>query len=624
MAIRTKVNSSTLRKNHPMYYRDLFSKCQIVVSSADSFFWAGEYARFFGGLSILQKLPTKNLVGLEVISDEKICFADELKGYSPSHQSFTTVSFDSAKEKRLLNFIEAYWPTLDPSRKIKGFKIHILSESHCGGGLGSTGVVLACLANCLFLLAKKLTPKELNSWQHSNVDKLLKSAEHKKFREVFRLAWRLTAICRDGNASGATSFGAFLYTPYPIVHFSKDINNYLQYPSIANPPTVLDNCRIIEEIPFWGNTFNNIFPLKMPIPWPIDIGRVYSGTLVNTENILKSFSSIKLSMEELQEAVRKHLYPKVDNKDISMEELFGFEAKQTQIFSHQDFIDVLNIVALKLLVGLKNLFTLGPNKDSLQEFSEAVNQSHDFCHFLGHSNNLLDEISQIMARIVARENEFGISGAKIEGIGKGGHSLFIGPTGTIPDSIVDEISVIAKSKKKNIYLDWASWLDGFGESGLMIEQFLNEKIYSDFIMPQSYSLKIFNDGDFGTEIIDSQAIEKRAMDFDMLLFVPHQKIYLKNKILSSKEIPSARATIKIFSKILANKDHKLSNQVFNDTSYGQSRYDLHSKIIIPLNKAMKKYLKKDLKFQITGGMYDNYWLSLNCKDLKVAIVEEMT
>jgi hypothetical protein len=68
---RQTINSITLRENYPEFYRDIFSSCQVVVSTSDTFFWAGEFARFFGGLTVMQKLPTKNLVGLEVI-DQKV------------------------------------------------------------------------------------------------------------------------------------------------------------------------------------------------------------------------------------------------------------------------------------------------------------------------------------------------------------------------------------------------------------------------------------------------------------------------------------------------------------------------------------------------------------------------
>ena len=620
---RLPFNSTQIRKSFPKYYEELFSASQVVTSSSDSFFWAGEYARFYGGLVIMQKLPTKTLVGLEVLNERKFCFADSLYGYNPNRESFDRVSFDYAKEIRLINFLKEYWPSIDPQGKIKGFRIRILSESRCGGGLGTTGVVLACLAASLLLLAGKITMEEIESWEKTTVEELINNEKYKSFREVFHLAWRLTAISRDGNSSGAAIFGALIKTSYPIVYFSKNINNYLTHPSIASPKNNLENCSIISEIPFWGNKFEEIFPLRLPQPWPVDIGRIYSGTLINTENIFKSLSRLKLDIENLEEIMRKELSLNIHTEELSINYFFNFDSDTKRKFSYRDYLDIFNITAIKMLLSLKDSFLMGQNEESLRHFISVINQAQDFNHFLGHSTPTLDKICDRFNTIIANENEFNLSGAKIEGIGKGGHVLFVAPASTLSDKILIETEKLAQETNKEIYLDWASWIDGFGESGLVVEQFLPNSKFSSFVSNQSCKLTTFTTGIEENKIIENCDSKSFVGQFDLTLSVMENKIYIKGQPLSSKELSSSKATIEIFKKILRKHDFKLNNREFAQTSYGQNRYDLQSKIFIPLNKALKKFAGKEIDYTITGNMYDDFTVTIDPKNITFAIVENL-
>jgi len=623
MFARDIINSTNLRLNFPEHYKELFSSCQVVVSTSDSFFWAGEYARFYGGMAILQKVPTKNLVGLEVLSENKILMNNALYGFDTVTNSFRKVHFDPAKESRLINFLEDYWQILDPKGKIKGFKIHLLSESHCGGGLGSTGVVLGCLATALMILAEKVKVEEVKNWQKAKVDDLLKKEEYASFRKTFRLAWRMTAASRGGNSSGVNSFAAMIASPYPILYFSKSKDKFMLQNKLDPVKFAANHYEAIEKIPFWGGKMEEVFSLDVPQPWPIDIGRVYSGNLVNTEHIFKMLSSLGRDVDSLQKLIEGELAPKAFAKNLTVHSLFDFEAQDRQTCSHQDYLDILNIISIKMMFALKDLFTIGPGEEGMRKFVECIHQAQDFGHFLGHSTPFLDRICQRFVSVVAQENDFNIAGAKIEGIGKGGHILFIGPAGTISNKVIKEAQNLAKSTGKDIFLDWASWIDGFGESGLEVEQSLPQGIYSSFVSPQSFRMVTYFDGQTETKILNVEEFDKAIKDSDLALITPDHKISIKGTYLSSKEIPSAKATIDIFKKVLASKTNKISNKAFINSSYGQSRYDLQSKIFIPLKKTLQRIAKKKLDFQISGGMYDNFTVSLNCQKIKITLIENI-
>ena len=621
---RPPINSARLRQNYPALYQELFSSCQVVVSAADSFFWSGEYARSFGGLTIQQKLPTKTILGLEFLNEKKFCFAD-LSSFNPTKMAFEQRSFGFVKETRLINFLKEYWPTLDPQGRIKGFRIHVISESRCGDGLGKTGLLVSCLSACMLLAANRVSTDEINNWSNATVDQLLNDKKYSSFSTIFRLAWRLGAINRNGNAAGSTSFCALLKTQYPILFISKNINDYLAHPSVASPKTTLENCEVINEIPFWGSRLEEIFPLRLPQPWPINIARVFSGTTINSENIFKSLSKLKSDIETLQNVVADEIAPHVHTDEPSILSLFdpAETSEKKNQFSYSNYIDIFNIASIELLFAFRNLFQFGSNEDSLRKFVNVIHQIQDFNHFLGHSTPPIDELCARFSQIIASDNEFHLGSAKIDGIGKSGHIVCAGPAEMIPDHLTQEAARVSEQTGKDIFVDWLSSVDGFGEDGLTVEQFIPKSIYSSYVSPQCHRLTLFHNAIPEVKIVEPNIVHDLIKEYDIALLVPEHKILIRGKSLTSKDIPSTKATIEILSKILSSADFKIANSLFSDSSYGQSRYELQSKIIIPLNKVFYKIAGKKLDFQIHGGMYDDYSVSLNAKNLKIALIDSV-
>lgn len=174
-----------------------------------------------------------------------------------------------------------------------------------------------------------------------------------------------------------------------------------------------------------------------------------------------------------------------------------------------------------------------------------------------------------------------------------------------------------------IYVEGASWIDGFGESGLIVEQFLPKSKFSSFVSSQSCQLTAFHDGSEENKIIENCDLESVIKKYDLTLSVSDNKVYIQGQVLTSKEIFSAKATIDIFKKLLKNPDFKLSNREFRQTSHGQNRYDLQSKIFIPLNKALKKLAKKEIEFKISGGIYDDFRVSIDPKNISIVIINDI-
>ena len=619
--VRNKINSQSIQEKFPKYYEKLFSQCAIVVSSSDTLFWSGEYVRFFGGLAIIQKLPTKVFVGLELIPQEKIFFAESLLGYVPYSDKFIEFNMEPAKEKRLLNFLNKYCLTFGSKHKKVGFKIHILAESHCGGGLGTTGVFLTCLAAAILLLYDVIKPKNVELLHQLPLQDQIK--DHRSvFNKIFRLGWRLTAISRGGSSSGIAAFGAMLSTNQPIVYLSEGSNCVKNHPTVNSWKDELENCQVFDQISYWGAPLGQIFGFRDPLTWPIDIARIWSGSMVNTEHILKSIDHIQEDLAETRSFILKPL----------AKNLF-FESTKEQPFFYQDaqrihrdgfwydYVKMLNLTSIRILESFAGLFREGSSEGTIRDFFEALIANHRTTQYLGTSTLILDSICRFLIKEGFRVNETVGSGAKMEGIGKGGHVLFAFPSGELWDRMETIIKKLQSETKKDIWLDWASWIDGWGYDGLKIEQNIADKNFSTFLSPDSVRISHWRHNQLiKNAIISRQELNNTIKEGIFVLDNIENRIYIKGEPLTSREIPSASGAIAILNSLL--KKESLKNNEM-PSAYAHSRYDLQSKIIIPLQKVLKKNLGEDLNFTIHGGMYDIYSLTILPNDLEITLAEPL-
>lgn len=622
--IRNKVNSKTISQNFSSYYREFFSECEIVISSADSFFWTGEYVRFYGGLTVFQKLPTKVYVGLEITPETKVFFAEKLFGYSPHQNDFINILFEPAKEQRLINFLNEYIKTFFVKGRKTGFKIHILSESHCSGGLGSTGVIMACLAAAILILYHKIKPSDLEKIKKTPLQAQIQDT-NSEFNQIFRFAWRLTAIAREGKSSGATSFGAMLHTFQPIAFMAESIESFQNHPSVVSYGNQLENCQVFEKISYWGGPLGEIFGWKESIAWPIDIARIWSGSTINTENILKSISRIKYNLKELRE-LTTHTLAKKLNFESTKEKPSFYEPILRDVKCEscwQGYIDVLNFSSLRVIWGLGKLFKEGASEETLRNFFESLCNAHNLAQYLGTSTPILDHIYQTLMEEAYRVNETVGGGVKLESVGKGGHMLFVFPPATLWQRMAQIIAELKQATGKDIWLDWASWQDGFGSAGISLEQYIGAKIFSEHISPDSARFSLWQNGElYSRKIISMREKDEIVGKFEIVLDGTENKIYFCGNKVASREMPSTSATIAILSLCLKYGPSAIKNKNL-PSAYSQSRYDLQSKIALPFSRACEKYCQKKCDFTIHGGMYDDYSLYLEPHNLEIALVEPL-
>lgn len=381
-------------------------------------------------------------------------------------------------------------------------------------------------------------------------------------KERVKLACNLVNKLQQGRSSAATAFSALSVGAYPSVFYSSDGK-------------------------YWGKSLDELDKLPSKPIFPFDFGLIFSGNLVQGSAVIRSAEEIRRLADEREERINNIL------------------GKNPSKF-WPTYLAMLEQISYQSLSSLIDIMKNGSKISGISEFFDTLNQYQNLLHFLKVSTSNIDKIYSSVHRVSNKsDNEIG-SGCKITGVGKGGEVLFAVPFGQYRNKITQTISELSQ----DMSLDYSSWEDGIEERGVLIEQDLDRDIYSDFISKGMRLLRVYTKDRISTRFISEQFDLK---SLDIVMDEIKNKIFINGKPVDSTLIPSQKATVQIVARLLGAKDLNITNNKL-PKSYGTSRYDLQSKITTPLEKITV------LKFEISGGAYDNYILKLKPFDISIAII----
>ena len=403
-------------------------------------------------------------------------------------------------------------------------------------------------------------------------------SKDKDIPKKFELARKILAASQKGYSSGVSAYNALTSTNQPILFFGHD-KSFSAYP------------------------ISEIAGVEGLINWPIDFGLIYTGVQTNSETVVLStehtMAELSIAGERVQELLADYSHPPFQ----------------------QTYLDMLNMTSGLMVSGFAKIFARGSNDEALRDFFGTMNQYQNLLHILNISTKTADIIYRHIHELANKEINGSGSGVKISGIGKGGVMLFALPYGAHRTEIIEMTDSLGKEFNRNINLDYASWLDGIGHEAAKIEQNIEKGEVSSFLSQDVIIVDFLNHGKKSRQIMTKERYSEIVENVDLLIDKPAGRILIAGNALTSKELPSQKATVLILSELLNTTDYLLSSSEISD-SYGSNRYDLHSKIVLPLVKQVKNLTKRDLQLSVSGGMYDNFQLKLEPDNISITVSEK--
>ncbi len=549
MIHRLKTNTETLQQHFPDTYRQFFAISQRVASASHSFLWAGDFAGFYGGLMMTQKLPFRAYTGFETTFDHAISIAPEYTTFEPAEQQFVQRPLDSDLKKNLQQYLQKHFLQ---HPHFTGITVHILTEMPLGHSLGANGAIAASLARLLH--------------DSDDVD------------VIFKTARNILSASQSGHSSGVSAYAALANSTTPIVFHAGDGQPY-------------------------AKSIDQLIKLEKSAAWPIDFGLIYTGSETNAESVVlandHAIAELDTAAGELNDLLHNH----------------------TNLDFKTTYINMLNMTSGLLVTALSDLFKKGVSNARLDSLFSTMNQYQNLLHILEVSNSTTDLLYGRIHQLANKQvNDVG-SGAKISGIGKGGALLFALPYATHRADLIALIEQVRTTTGKSVWLDYASWIDGVETKGAVLEQDIAKGIYSSFIGRDVRNVTVLRQGTQSDQVLTNEHFAEFAPTIDLLLDKTTSKISIAGTTVTSKELPSQKATVAIVADLIMAPNFTLTNDQLPGT-YGTNRYDLHGKIVLPLIKQVKELTGRDLQLSIQGNMYDHYTLSLNPSNIVIGVVEQ--
>ncbi len=621
MAInRIKLNSQSLKKEFAKDYQDFFSRSMIITSAPGTITWAGDYAVMEGGFAILQKIPLRVYIGLELNTNDKTEIGD-FKYFSKSKGQFKNCELELPVKNNLVRFVDHY---LEDVEKDIHLKINILSEVSPGRGLNLSGALSASLALALELYFKKIKIKEMEKWKQTDLTTLTRKIDL-KFDQVFRLSWKMNAIFHGNVSSGGSSFAPFIYTPFPVVYFSEkraEINDKENFSNIRFPKYLDGDWRGYEQIFYGAIKFEELFNYKSLPNWPIDFGAIYSGDERMTATTHGTIGEIRDILKTTTDLVKEDFAPYMANLPVTPY-FYKLATKHGWRGLWNIYVDPTIVSSMEVLNAFRDLFEKGLADKSIKNLFAALNRMSAIYQVLELSSPLFQYIQKYLNDDMIRLGDPHGAATKPLGCGKKGDLLFVLPYHGLRDQIDRVINEMIEETKEHMYLDYASWYDGIEEEGAKLEQFLEGKIYSEFISRGAVLIKHLNyKGFIHKDLYTQEEFHKMIPDADLLMDEIDGKIYIKGTQLTSKELHSATATISILKELINKPGEAVANATLPISSYTQDRNELQSKIITPLCKIIQKNTGRKLSFKINGGI-TNFTVKLGSTGVDILLVKRI-
>lgn len=593
------MNSASLQKAFPKIYQDFFAKCPIVVSAPGNFFWAGEYVSVDGGPSLTQTVPLRVYVGLEPVSHRDIRFGTDLE-YNPVANAFEPKPSRTSLWHQARELIKHQTETMVGHRPT-WYVLHVLSEIPSGRGIRHSGPLAAALATAVNLYYQDdFTVATVRGWKNLPTPELVAGSQ---FNRMFRQAWQLEALLHGGTSSGRGILASCVSSFYPLVHVSERRSNLATDHQTKKPTGIGTNYALLETVNYLAFRLDELFDLEALAYWPIDYGLIFSGSKSMS---LASIQKIPYLQEELRGVVHQFTNRFRERAEAASP---GASMEAFLQTDHADpwgsVVETMSTISMRMIMATEKMIRHGHTDTSLQEFFRSINQYQQLLRIIDVSTPAIDQICfQLSSRARKLDVVSGI-GTKSTGGGHGGDVLFAAPSGVFRRTITDLVSELQTDYNPDIYLDYATWLDGYNEEGLLVEQHLEEKIYSPFVSQGTISVRHLNlDGDLHTDLYTIEEFIKITADDDLLLDAVHHTIVVKGERLTSTELHSATSTIEFMRVLINHPNQDVPNSQLPDSSYSRDRNELQSKIITPLTKALQKRLGKPLPVKIHGGLTD--------------------
>lgn len=603
--MKMKRTSAQLQKTFYTVYKDFFNTHDIVLSGSSILTWWADISHGIGTVWIKQKIPMKTFCWANLNNSGRVTFGSLLE-YSILENSFKEQELDTLFVHNggaiiwfLENVLSKNWFT-------KWIEIDILSETPPWHGFASFWVFSVILTFLLHIVIWKLDPKIL-IYQEIATQPVL-------FDELYNLSLELSHCISGWKSVGASNYAVMAtHNVFPMVHFSnRPTWSRSSGENIMNEENT-DIRRDMNHVIYKDSLFNFLWIDSSKLEeFPLDYGVIFTGFEYRYSDIESTREQKKHEEDWLDDfitrTVRSLWIPKDDR--VILSELLGFD--KTEILEQST--DIMN---LRILEWFDSLARSTHLENSIDSFIDTIKKIGLLSFSYQKENKLFASLQYLFRQYQQFEDEdigiFPFNTGKIWG------SLFFVMKKWKSRTTIEKTLTHLQKDGFQLSLDYASWRDGYASDGVCIDQYISQKIYSDYTQEGNL---LFTDT-FGTSYCgDYEAIIKTETDC-ILLDTIWGRIYIKGTKLTSKEIHSQNTTIDMLKILIENIGSEVSNSKLPVSTYSQNKNELLSKVVIPIKKIAKEHFWMEISLNCSGWITEYYLRLEKDESIRIGIIKKL-
>ncbi len=561
--------------------------------------WAWDIFDNYEGIRIKQKIPLRIYLWLNFINKKEIIF-NKINYYDLNEEKFikaNLLEYASVFSKLKLyinnvyfnNIIEKWW-----------LEVNFLSETSRWMWLGFWSII----SMLLFIWLEKF----YNNTKYISSEKILIN----DFLNINTPIDNLLRLSLEANKKIWTKFSvenqisSFFDSYYPLVSFKENIDK-----DIGN----ID----LNSIKIYWYRLNNIEKNLASVPFlPLDYGLVYSWRPVLVDHILNTNNESLSWTKDIKQKIKKYFWKNIDDiLPVRKPKFYSTFIETEENIFKETYWRLMWAISLEILNIILKLYSSGYTESNMVNFINAINKirhwnyitrksSKSFTIFL---DNIFSNFSSVSWILWLAPNDTNIMWW---------NAIFVLPLEWYRKDLLNSIEATKKniSWVKIIYANWLDWLEN---KWLLIEQDLQNNIFSEFINKNSI---ILEKSTWETKIIDSDYLSNTFLEW-LTLDLINKKIYLDWEKLTSKQIHSQNTTIDILEILLKNIWEDISNKELPKSSYSINKNEMLWKIILPLVKLIEK--KKKIKLAlICKWSINDFYLKLKYSGLNINIIKKLS
>lgn len=611
MPTRVTMNSRALQEAYPDVYRAFFAQNDLVVSAPGSFYWFGDHADRYGELGIKQKVPLRGYVGLQATAGSSWVFGDGLQ-FIPSDSRYKKFVRHTPRMKRVAELLT------NEARRLGlpgNYRISTITEIPVSCGVASWAAIAAAIATALYLQSGRISVEEIERWSATPTNTLTSSGS--AFDLILRLAWKIESLHNADASSGSAVFTALVNSTLPMVYTTeKRSGDRTNHPEGRIPTDIGDDYQLLDSIQYWGYRLDEFFSLKTTENWPVDFGLIYSGSASSAEFAIRAAKDVQFELDDLQKEILAISTKNISNRLQGIPSFLERLRRQSPFGLWESRLAALGGISIEGVMAFKQLFDRGYTNRAVQNLFHAIDQYQSHLKIFGVTTPTLRKVKHELVKLAISEET--TMAAKVTGTGLGGDILFVTPLYTFEHSIDHLMKTLRDKVDPRAWLDYASWLDGYEERGVVIEQHLSARRLSSFVSGGTSLISSWSDETVFTRTVGVDSLPAVVKKFDLFLDPVERTISIRGSKLTSEELHSSKATIAILGTLLQNIGKEVRGDAFPKTY--ADRTTMQGKIVGPLCEVFETKTKKPLPLTVRGGLNKRFTLKFDIDGLTIGMV----